>query len=177
MPFQQFKAFACLCVPDTDILVISTAHNGFCIFTELHTGQSSVVTLEHADTFAGFNVPKLDQSVSGCTDNLVTADHNGVDRAAMALQLAKKPPGIAIPDANGGVLGAGDNVPFIEAHIQDPPFMVNQFPDLGVGWQRPNNAGVVRRARHKDFVVELKTKYGCSVEILIDRALYCAGGL
>lgn len=106
MPLQHPKALTIGRVPDPDVLIISTAHNRLRILAELHARKAPIVARKITDAFSSVHIPQFDERIARGADNEVSADGDRIHGAPVARELTEKPPRFAVPDADGGVLGA-----------------------------------------------------------------------
>lgn len=71
-----------------------------------------------------------------------------------------------IPDADGGIFRAGDNVFVIEADVEDASLVACEATDsFVIVFDIPNYADMVGRASDEDFVVILEAKDGAAVVV------------
>jgi hypothetical protein len=143
MSIQFPNALASLCVPNANHLVVSAADDSAGIVRDLHTGKAALMTGEGADKFFLANAPHPDSSITRGRDDKVVLDGDSVDWSRVTGKLVHESESFAIPDANGGILGAGYNMILIECDVEDSSLMVGKALEWDVVWKGPNDARVI----------------------------------
>ena len=85
---------------------------------------------------------------------------DGIYRASMLTKHHEACVRIAIPDTNGLIFTAGNDVLFIKAYVQDAGAVMLETLDWQPSLYVPDEARMIRRASHHDSVIVLQTQNG-----------------
>lgn len=146
-------------IPDPDGAVVAGRGDVPAVLAELRAGQALRVARELPDARARADVPQLDLEVARAAHDGVTAHLHRVDGSRVPTQLSEQLTRLAVPHADGNVLGARHNVPVIKHQVQDRRRVVLQQANGSVARRnRVHDARRVGTARYQDSVVILQAK-------------------
>lgn len=116
-------------VPNTDYHVIAGRRNVAGIVRELRAGETLCMTHKFSDRFACVNIPQLDLEVAGAGNDRVATHLNCVHGTGVTLELFEHDARLAVPYADGDILGAGDDVFFVKGKVEDGGGVVAETAD------------------------------------------------
>lgn len=100
-----------------DNLIIATGEDGAGVVAELDARKPAIPARELLDALRRGQVPEFGDAVAAGGDDEVAAELDRVDRPAVAEEGFEVRAALPVPDADGRVLGAGDDVLVVQAYV------------------------------------------------------------
>jgi len=116
-------------------------------YLELDASETPVMALERLEAFPGGNIPHHHLPIATGANDVVALESNGVHWTLMSFKGGEEFKGISIPDTNEGVFRTADDMPIVNAKIEDTSGVsVEGGGNLGsasISIQSPYNDGTV----------------------------------
>lgn len=171
MPIQLLDAFSGFDIPDTDHLVVASRNNLLCVVRDLDTCKAALMTGKGLDELLLADAPHLDGCVTRSRDDKVVLDGDGINGSVVAEEGVLEGEGLAVPNGNGGVFAAGNDVLGIKSNVEDSASVLREASDWDVAWEGPDDASVIAGSGYEDLLIKLKTKDGLLMDANVVRIL------
>jgi hypothetical protein len=145
---------SCIGIPNAYKFVVPSRSNKPGIIRKLAAGKSFGMSGEFLDVLASVDIPQLHFEISTAADNCVSPHLHSVDRARMTPKLFQHCASVSIPNADGDILRAGNNIAFVKGKVKYCRCVMLEFPNwLIVVLDVVDNASAVRGPSDQDFFI------------------------